>query len=232
VRQRPEPRPRFRLVVVALIALASLGALAVSRPPLPGSVWSRGDDLALAVAWLVAVAASAWLFVASGACVLALGLTRPALAQRFARALPFGLRRLVEIAIVTSCVALPALPARAAGPAPVAAVVVHDQPVVRASGPPATTAPAPAPVPRTIPPPSEPAPSPLPSRLVVRSGDNLWLIARTSLAQASGRRPDVAEIARYWREVIDANRGTLRCGDPSVIFPGEIVTLPAPPAVS
>jgi nucleoid-associated protein YgaU len=62
---------------------------------------------------------------------------------------------------------------------------------------------------------------------VVRAGDNLWRIARAEVVQRShASDPDGAAVARYWRLVIAANRSTLRSGDPSLIFPGEIVTLP------
>ena len=61
----------------------------------------------------------------------------------------------------------------------------------------------------------------------MRSGDNLWRIARAEVSRATGvARPDDAAVARYWRRVIAANRTTLRSGDPSLIFPGEVVTLP------
>jgi hypothetical protein len=213
--------PRIRLVVVTLLAFASLGVLVVARPPLTQSVWSRGDDLALAVAWVVALAASAWLFVATGACVVALGLSRPRLARRISPVLPVGLRRLVEVAVVGACVALPALPAQAVAPPRVSAVV-DDQPVVRA---PETPRPAPAPA-------AAIAPAEVPQHAIVRAGDSLWLIARASLMQTTGRRPGDTEVARYWRAVIVANRPTLRSGDPSLIYPGEIVVLPPVSAVS
>jgi hypothetical protein len=64
---------------------------------------------------------------------------------------------------------------------------------------------------------------------VVEPGDNLWALAATRLASATGRtRADVPddEIARYWTAVCDGNRARLVSGDPSVIFPGEVVTLP------
>jgi nucleoid-associated protein YgaU len=215
-------RPRLRLACVTLFALASLGALLAARPPLSGAVWSRGNDLALAVAWLVAVAACAWLFVLSAGCAVSLGCSRPALARRLAPALPAGIRKLVEVALVGSCIALPALPAAAAAP-PRVAVVVDDQPVVRAPEAAPPVAPA-----RSVAPPAPVAPA----RVVVRVGDNLWLIARTALSGPSGRRPSEAEVARYWHEVIGANRSTLRSGDPSIIFPGEIVALPTPTSVS
>ena len=208
--------------------------LIATRPPLTGSVWSRGDDLALAVAWAGALAASAWLFVATGTCLVALGLARPTLARRVAPALPFGIRSLVEVAIVGSLAVLPALPAPALGPPRVSAVALDDQPVVRA---PVDTVPIPRSVPApTATPPAEPPGPPArpdaPPRVVVVPGDNLWLIARASLARALGGRPNDTDVARYWHAVIAQNRSTLRSGDPSLIFPGEIVTLPPASTVS
>jgi hypothetical protein len=40
---------------------------------------------------------------------------------------------------------------------------------------------------------------------------------------------DVAdtEVAPYWVAVCERNRATLTSGDPNLIFPGEVVTLPA-----
>jgi len=70
------------------------------------------------------------------------------------------------------------------------------------------------------------APTSAGSHVVVRPGDNLWLIARAALTRTSDRIPTEGEIAHYWRAVIAANRATLRSGNPSLIFPGEIVTVP------
>jgi nucleoid-associated protein YgaU len=59
------------------------------------------------------------------------------------------------------------------------------------------------------------------------AGDNLWQIARAEVIRAGGAdRPADAQIAPYWQRVVEANRSTLRSGDPSLIFPGEVVTLP------
>jgi hypothetical protein len=38
--------------------------------------------------------------------------------------------------------------------------------------------------------------------------------------------PTDAVIAEYWERVVALNRATLRSGNPSLIFPGEIVALP------
>lgn len=59
----------------------------------------------------------------------------------------------------------------------------------------------------------------------VATGDNLWLIADRHL-QIAVTEPTTAEVDSYWRRVIEANRSTLRSGDPNLIYPGEIVALP------
>jgi nucleoid-associated protein YgaU len=62
---------------------------------------------------------------------------------------------------------------------------------------------------------------------VVRAGDNLWAIARAEVTRTTGTNAvDDAAVAQYWQHLVAANRATLRSGDPSLIFPGEVVTLP------
>jgi hypothetical protein len=63
----------------------------------------------------------------------------------------------------------------------------------------------------------------------VVEGDNLWTIARARLAEIRNRRATELsdrEIAAYWIRVMKENRGRLRSGDPSLIYPGEMVELP------
>ncbi len=63
----------------------------------------------------------------------------------------------------------------------------------------------------------------------VAEGDNLWTIARDRLAKVTGRPAgelSEREVARYWLDVVDTNRASLRSGDPDLIFPGEIIKLP------
>jgi nucleoid-associated protein YgaU len=60
--------------------------------------------------------------------------------------------------------------------------------------------------------------------VIVRPGDNLWLIARRALAATPGTRAD--DVATYWRRLIAANIATLRSRDPNLIFPGERIALP------
>ncbi len=67
----------------------------------------------------------------------------------------------------------------------------------------------------------------LPTARVVAAGDNLWTIAADHLGRAMDHHPDETETARYWRLVIETNRPTLRSGDPNLIYPGEVIQLPA-----
>jgi hypothetical protein len=54
----------------------------------------------------------------------------------------------------------------------------------------------------------------------------LWRIAAAEMTRRGAGAPTEAQVARYWLHVVAANRTTLRSGDPSLIFPGEVVTLP------
>ncbi len=221
-----EPHPRRTpFLAVPILAAASLAALLVARPHLGHATWSDGTDVALAAAWTVAVAASAWLFAVTGACALALGIGRPLLARRLTPALPAGIRRMVEVAIVAACVTFPALPAGAATPPTTRAPGAAEQPVVRA--PIAVPKPVPKPKPKPASAPAAVRAPAIVDHVVVRAGDNLWLIARSVVTRASGSRPTDAQVAPYWRALITANRATLRSGNPSLIFPGEVVALPA-----
>jgi nucleoid-associated protein YgaU len=70
---------------------------------------------------------------------------------------------------------------------------------------------------------------------MVRPGDNLWFIAEQTLAAAWGRSPTDRQVGGYWLRVITANRSRLPVpSDPSLLFPGDVILLPAiapaPPA--
>lgn len=58
---------------------------------------------------------------------------------------------------------------------------------------------------------------------VVEPGDHLWALAESRLMSEHARRVTDAEIAPYWRTVIEANP---RLADPDLIFPGDVVVLP------
>ena len=60
----------------------------------------------------------------------------------------------------------------------------------------------------------------------VECGDHPWSIAEETLAEAWGRTPSDAEIAPYWRQLLDLNA----LPDPDLVFRGQQLQLPALPA--
>jgi hypothetical protein len=61
---------------------------------------------------------------------------------------------------------------------------------------------------------------------VVEPDDNFWDIAEDHLRQSVGRSVTEDEVAQYWVRVVEANRSSIRSGDPDKIFAGEQLTLP------
>lgn len=73
---------------------------------------------------------------------------------------------------------------------------------------------------------SEPTPAAAETgSVVVTRGDHLWKISARHLGEDASND----EIAPYWREVIDVNTPRLKSGNPDLIYPGEVVELPAIP---
>jgi nucleoid-associated protein YgaU len=72
---------------------------------------------------------------------------------------------------------------------------------------------------------SQPVPPTGSASVVVGEGDHLWKISARHL----GPEADNGDIGPYWGEVIDVNTPRLLSGDPDLIFPGEVVELPAIP---
>ena len=106
--------------------------------------------------------------------------------------------------------------------------VVDDQIII----PPGATVPPPKPA---LPDDRTPDPTVIPSHLlfesaaeahVVRDGDSLWSIAAAHLETSGISDPTESIVATYWIEILTANLGSLRSGDPDLIFPGETVALP------
>jgi nucleoid-associated protein YgaU len=66
---------------------------------------------------------------------------------------------------------------------------------------------------------------------VVRPGDHLWRIAEATHTRAWGRAPSDREVDPFWRTVVEANRPSLHDpGNPDLLFPGDRITVPVPPA--
>lgn len=73
-----------------------------------------------------------------------------------------------------------------------------------------------------------PGPAPFDAtEIVVRPGDHMWALAEERLATARGRVVSDCEIAPYWLQVVASNMSRIRSGDPDLIFPGEVLVLPA-----
>jgi hypothetical protein len=244
---------RFALARLTFVeALAAAALLRTARlahvGPLPGATTTQ---LAAALAWWAAAAITAWLVVTTLTCVASRAV--PALrALRLVDALTApGVRRIVDGALACSLAAgAPLLlaapsaartsPTTAAPPvvyvAPNGEVIISPPttstttPTTNTTAPTTTTTtttPAPRPVasqpaPSPAPPPSPPPPHTGETTHVVVAGDNLWTIAAARLGTHRA-----ADIAPYWRRVVERNRPTLRSGDPNLIHPGELVALPA-----
>jgi nucleoid-associated protein YgaU len=232
-------RPRLTLLALLLLGLGTLAALAqagrgpMAAPPLgrPGTWvdWAAGrtpPEVAAAIGRLIAMALAGWLVLLVGlGC--ALRIAPLARLRRLADAFtPVALRRVIEAAIgagMSVSVVLPtvaATPARAATVEEVAVLRRLDAPAVEVSGPPTTVA---------DPPPA--AGGAAPGTWVVRPGDDLWAIAEHVLADSWGRPVTDAEVAPYWRALVEHNRGHLvHAGDPDLVRPGQVFELPSPPA--
>jgi nucleoid-associated protein YgaU len=65
-----------------------------------------------------------------------------------------------------------------------------------------------------------------PESVVVEPGDHLWKISASHLEEVLERPAELAEIDPYWRVVIETNRELLSSGNPDLIYPGEVITLP------
>ena len=193
-----------------------------------------GDRLAQFGAGGLAAAIAGWHLFGLLVCAAARACPARGGLPRLLRLSPAWARRVAGVACSASIVLTP-VTAHAATSTTTVAPTAADEPFVRApapTGPPPTVAaPVPVPPPAPAPAPSAPSPAPTPADVrthVVVPGDNLWRIAAAELARATGdAHPADRAIVTYWRALMDANRTSLRSGDPSLIFPGEIVVLPA-----
>jgi nucleoid-associated protein YgaU len=61
-----------------------------------------------------------------------------------------------------------------------------------------------------------------PQQVTVEQGDHLWKISERHLVATQAD----SAIAPYWHRVVELNLPTLRSGNPDLIYPGELVTLP------
>jgi hypothetical protein len=64
---------------------------------------------------------------------------------------------------------------------------------------------------------------------VVGAGDSFWSVAEETLRDRSGgQAPTEARVERYWRVLVDANRGRMADpGNPDLLIPGQELVLPS-----
>ena len=80
--------------------------------------------------------------------------------------------------------------------------------------------------------PAAPALAPVESELsehVIVDGDNFWEIASNRVSAHLGRDASDAETTAYWVSLVKANVATIQSGNPDLVFPGEVIALPALP---
>ncbi len=62
---------------------------------------------------------------------------------------------------------------------------------------------------------------------IVSVGENLWSIAKAQLTKNTDTTPTNAEIGPYWARLVEQNRGSLSSGNANLIYPGEMIQIPA-----
>lgn len=68
------------------------------------------------------------------------------------------------------------------------------------------------------------------TEVTLAAGDHLWSVAERALTDAWSRAPSEGELAPFWEQLVEANRDRLADpSNPDLVFPGEVVTVPAPP---
>jgi hypothetical protein len=255
VRSQLSLRAFARIVVAvlveagAVVSLTTIGArCAELRVPLGHlGPWLRHRDSATVAVALIrgaGLVVAGWLLVSTLLYLAASACRAPAFVRAVGwTTLPAVRRALdatVAVSIATSVVLSPATAdARPNDPTDVS--LVRDGHGGAIAQLPADTAtPSPTTAPPTIASPggsttaaAPPVPAPpnaaAPDEVVVRAGDNLWLLAAVHLAERTDRSPvDItdAEIAPYWARVCETNRYRLRSRDPNLVYPGERVVLP------
>lgn len=240
-------RRRLGLVIVLSALVAATYLLHRLEPTFPASALGEGSlEVALgSAARLLGLAIAYWLLASTVLYSLA-SLARLPRALRAISPLTWRpLRRLIDGGLASTVAIAMALPAPA--------TVVPGYVPVPASDPPTETTSTTLSIESTIgtpttavisPPvdilylPIEPVTVPVPvsaadrgtaesEHVVVMPGDNMWLLAERRLGEMLGRQAADHEVAPYWLAVIGANRDRVRSGDPDLIFPGEVLVLPA-----
>ena len=235
----------------AIVALHALGSVEWLQIP-----WHRlgnwleqtpAEESLPALLRMVALALTYWLAISTAL----YGLARVARIPSAVRAIEWAtlpaVRRVVDgaaaLSIVAATVAGPAMPAIATdGPAPIVVAIGEDGlPIPPFAGDEdaqrAETLPQGAarvgwtPTPAGVPTPAAAAPATVaitePAQWTVTPGDNLWTIAERHLSTLAASGAQLPDVGDYWHRVVVANHDIIRSNDPDLIYPGEVVVLPA-----
>lgn len=247
----------FGLAVVVLV-VAGRGPLGTPPVhDLGGWLEARGAVVAtVAVARLAALGAAAWMFVLTAVIAVARAVGAVALAEVVETAVPSSVRRALAVAAGIGAVGVPAaglvapagppgaeavqLVDRPAGPSTVSMALLGPAPAEPAADPaaePVAAAPdEPVATPVAVPLAPDPDPDPGPAvdlaapddRWTVTAGDSFWSIAEEVVGESLGRPPTDAEVGPYWRAIVEANRDRLVSGDPDLLVPGQVLSVPDP----
>ena len=239
------PRPLLCISVwtgglaVAIVVLGRAGQGALAPPPLDVRAWEgwvqgRGSvESAFALLLLATRVTACYLLGATVLSALASLSGRRWLATAASRLSVPVLPRLVAGALGVAVVgAAPGGPWAGGGEAtaPAMVLVVSAGPASGADPPVMhrlEVEPAPAPVPVPVP---APVAEPVARDWELAAGDHLWSVAERVLHTAWGRAPTDREVVPYWSRLVDDNRPRLADpANPDLVFPGQVVALPAPP---
>ena len=205
------------------------------------------DESLPALVRIVALALTYWLAISTALYALARAARIPSAVRAIEWATLPAVRRVVDgtaaLTIAAATVAGPAMPAIATdGPAPIVVEIGEDglpiPPFVGSDDdPPAETLPQGAaqvgwtPTPAGVPAPEATVPATAiiteAAQWTVASGDNLWSIAEQHLGTLAASGTQLPDVGDYWHRVVIANLDVIRSSDPDLIYPGEIVVLPA-----
>lgn len=182
------------------------------------------EDAVIALVRLAALVTAGYLVVTTALYALATITRVPALIRGVRIVTLPSVRRVVDGALAATLVASTASLAFTTAPASAqtsrASAHAYVPVVATASDADAGYVPTPA---------GDPPSAPATSVYVVRTGDNLWTIAAHHLAkreEVPAAQISVADVAGFWRELVELNASSLASGDPNVIFPGETIALP------
>ncbi len=243
------------LLILAGAGLQLAGHL-LEQPPLTDPTrWMEADPVLLATTLVggVAMVACAWLAMVTVIESIAMALHLHPLRRMAVVMAPAAWRSLVLRPVAIATMTLPplAMPMVTAAPAMASTVSASDidqdgelapqlemRPFHAGQATPTLTMrylgpesdPNDAPVPDSVPPASAGSETSSAEGLlrVVGPGENLWAIATSHLAEATGSPPSPTEVTRYWQALIEANRQALPDPDnPDLIYQGIELTMPS-----